>query len=157
MNYFANILTVKREFIIVLIVSLSLALPGSAVPEREGRRSVCEVIKEFIGKGVDEKGITRTSIEMGHGVCLVVSCAVSAGGDLEKIVEGAMLAGCTSDVISRCAMSGGANPQLLAEALGVETMAAVALLPEDDTMAGSFNKIFDIFESPYEPVSRSSF
>ena len=54
---------------------------------------------------------------MGTNACLVVKCAIEAKGSLEQIIVGALEAGATSDVCSRCALDAGAEAQELARIL----------------------------------------
>ena len=46
---------------------------------------------------------------MGYGACGVIKCAIKGGGDLKQIIEGAVEAGTTKDVVSKCALDAGAE------------------------------------------------
>ena len=80
-------------------------------------KDICVVVKENIGQGLSAKEITRACIGMGHDACLVVRCAVEAKGNLEQIITGALEAGTSSDVCSRCAMNAGADARELSRIL----------------------------------------
>jgi len=74
-------------------------------------------VKKTIKEGLDTKEVTKTCIQMGHDACIVVKCGIEANGNLEQIITGALEAGTTPDVCSRCALEVGADPQQLAKLL----------------------------------------
>ncbi len=82
-----------------------------------GSKDTCSTIKNNIRDGMSAKDVTKSFIELGHDACLVIRCAIEANGNLEQIMIGALEAGTTSDVCSRCAMMAGADPKLLATIL----------------------------------------
>lgn len=86
--------------------------------EYTAQKDICPVVKKTIKEGLDTKEVTKTCIQMGHDACLVVKCGIEANGNLEQIIIGALEAGTTPDVCSRCALEVGADPQELARLLG---------------------------------------
>jgi len=83
-------------------------------------KDICAVVKEAIRKGINAKEVTKICIEMGHNACLVVRCAVEGKGNLEQIIIGALEAGATPDVFSRCTLDAGAEAREIARILEPE-------------------------------------
>jgi hypothetical protein len=54
---------------------------------------------------------------MGHPACVVVRCAIEAGGKLEDVITSAFRAGATSDVIVSCCVEGGADTDAIARTI----------------------------------------
>jgi len=117
----------KTGFIICFIIVLSL-LMGNAVfaadPFKDAfskkymsEKDICSLVKQVLLEGMDTKEVTKRSIELGHDACLVIRCAVEGNGNLQQIIAGAIEAGATSDVCSKCAIDAGADPRDVAQAL----------------------------------------
>jgi hypothetical protein len=114
--------------LLILFVLVTLPLIGSPVCAEDtlknilakkynAEKDICPVVKKSIMEGLGTKDVTKSCIEMGYDACLVVRCAVEAKGKLEEIIIGALEAGATSDVCSRCALDAGADPLEIAKAL----------------------------------------
>ncbi len=113
--------------ILVVFVSLLVVSQGSVLGQENpinvlpskgaGIKEVCSLIKDNIKRGVDEKAVTKTNIQLGHNVCYVVKCAIDGGGDLKLIIAGAVEAGVTSDVVTKCGVEAGADPLIVAQIL----------------------------------------
>jgi len=113
--------------IVVVLISLPLivspvfaeeTLRNILAKEYSAQKDICAVVKKTIKEGLDTKEVTKTCIQMGHDACIVVKCGIEANGNLEQIIIGALEAGTTPDVCSRCALEVGADPQQLAGLLG---------------------------------------
>ncbi len=85
-----------------------------------GDNEVCRLIKDNISRGVDAKSVTKTNIQLGHNACYVIKCAIDGGGLLRMVITGAMEAGTTSDVITKCCVYAGAEPGMIAQILQSE-------------------------------------
>ena len=110
---------------------------------KEGK-DICSAVKNTILEGQSSKEVTKTGILMGHEACLVIRCALEAKGELEQVIAGALEAGTTSDVCSRCAINAGADPAAVAKALqtglGYSAPPGLALQPvEASPPAGNTN------------------
>jgi hypothetical protein len=82
-------------------------------------KDICPIVKGLIKEGYNTKDITKASIILGHDPCLVIKCGIEAKGNLEQIITGAIEAGTTSDVCSRCAIDVGADPEAVAKILEI--------------------------------------
>ena len=102
-------------FNICLALLLFLLLPytaNSEVPKAKAPDSsrvqkeelLCRQIQDKIKKNQEIQKTVRTSIQMGYDACGVIKCAIKGNGDLKQIIEGAVEAGTTKDVVSRCAL-----------------------------------------------------
>lgn len=82
-------------------------------------KDICSAVKTSISEGNNTKETVKIAINMGHGACycLVMKCSFDVGASLEQIIFGAMEAGISSDVISRCAVDAGARPADVARVL----------------------------------------
>jgi hypothetical protein len=103
-------------------------------------KDICPVVKKNIREGLSPKEITKSCIQLGHDACLVVRCGVEANGNLEQIITGAIEAGTTSDVCSRCAMNAGADPKAIAAiletGLGYSPVSEGGLTPIETSLPG---------------------
>jgi hypothetical protein len=130
------------SFLVVFLVSLFLAaqspvFAGDALKDiiskkyRE-QKDICPVIKETILEGQSSKDCTKVSIQLGHDACLVIKCAIEAKGQIDQVIAGAVEAGVTSDVSSRCAVDAGADAAAVAQALqsGLGYSPPLAAAPE---------------------------
>ena len=102
-------------------------------------KDVCSLVKQVLLEGMNAKEVTKRSIELGHEACLVIRCAVEGNGNLQQIMAGALEAGTTSDVCSKCAMDAGADPRDVAQALQTGlgyTPAAAGLNPINVSVPG---------------------
>jgi hypothetical protein len=95
-------------------------------------KDICPVVKSAILEGQGSRDVTKTSILLGHDACLVIRCAIEAKGQVDQVMAGAMEAGTTSDVCSRCAIDAGADPAAVARALesGFGHLPPIAAAPE---------------------------
>jgi hypothetical protein len=95
-------------------------------------KDICPVVKETILDGQSSKECTKTSIQLGHDACLVIRCAIEAKAQVAEVIAGAMEAGATSDVCSRCAINAGVDPVAVAKALetGLGYSSPLAAAPE---------------------------
>jgi hypothetical protein len=74
--------------------------------------------------------VVSTSIQLGNSVCHVIKCAIEGSGeDLTPVVAGAMEAGSTPDVVSRCCIEAGAKPATVARTLQAQAPQNVAGSP----------------------------
>jgi len=103
-------------------------------------KDICPVVKNAILEGQSSRDVTKTSILLGHDACLVIRCAIEAKGRLDQVIAGALEAGTTSDVCSRCAINAGADPAAVAKALesglGYSPPLAAAPEPIDTRLPG---------------------
>ncbi|MEW6052673.1 MAG: hypothetical protein AB1552_02635 [Nitrospirota bacterium] len=114
-------------FLAAVMLALSTFYAGSLGAEETLRdvlarkfnenKDICKVVKNAISEGLNTKEVVKTCILMGHDACLVVKCGIEAEGSLEQIITGALEAGTTSDVCSRCAIEAGIDPGAVAEIL----------------------------------------
>jgi hypothetical protein len=97
----------------------------------EQEKDICKIVKDTIKEELEVKAIVRTCILLGHDPCLVVRCAIEANGGLEDIILGALQAGASEEVCSRCAIDSGADPLAVAEIIerGFETEAPDPVAP----------------------------
>lgn len=72
-------------------------------------KAVCAAIGEQVKKSANIKKLVKTSIQMGYAACPIIKCSVEGNGNLEQIITGALEAGVSSDVCSRCALIAGAT------------------------------------------------
>lgn len=95
-------------------------------------KDICPVVKNAILEGQASRDVTKTSILLGHDACLVIRCAIEAKGQIDQVIAGALEAGTTSDVCSRCAIDAGADPAAVARALatGLGYSSPLAAAPE---------------------------
>jgi hypothetical protein len=95
-------------------------------------KDICPVVKKAIIEGQASRDVTKTSILLGHDACLVIRCAIEAKGQIDQVIAGALEAGTTSDVCSRCAIDAGADPAAVAKALetGLGYASPLAAAPE---------------------------
>jgi len=110
------------SFASLFLVAQSLAFAGDTLKdmiskEFQKEKDICPVVKETILEGQSSKDCTKTSIQLGHDACLVIRCAIEAKGQIDQVIAGALEAGTTSDVCSRCAINAGADPAAVAKAL----------------------------------------
>jgi hypothetical protein len=92
------------------------------------------VVREIIRTGNDTAETVNNSILMGYPACVVVRCAIEAGGKLEDVITAAYKAGATSDIIVTCLVEAGVDTDVLArtiERLGLPGLGytPVATLP----------------------------
>ncbi|MCK7514160.1 MAG: hypothetical protein MZV70_65870 [Desulfobacterales bacterium] len=73
-------------------------------------------MKNDLRRGIDAKAVTKANILLGNNVCFVITCVIDGGADLKRLVAGAVEAGGTPDVISRCCTSAGVKPSSVAQA-----------------------------------------
>jgi hypothetical protein len=109
-------------FAISLLLAQSPAFAGDTLKDIISKKyheekDICPVVKETILEGQSSKDCTKTSIQLGHDACLVIRCAIEAKGQVDQVIAGALEAGATSDVCSRCAINAGADPAAVAKAL----------------------------------------
>jgi hypothetical protein len=106
-------------------------------------KDICPVVKNAILEGQASRDVTKTSILLGHDACLVIRCAIEAKGQIDQVILGALEAGATSDVCSRCAIDAGADPAAVAKALqiglGYSSPLAAAPEPIDTRLPGGNN------------------
>jgi hypothetical protein len=118
----------KKCFAIMgLIAALIVSLGTVAFSEETVKDAVDKKYKEtkdirtviinLLSEGMNTKEVTKASIQLGHDACLVVKCAIEAKGSLDQVITGALEAGATSDVCSRCALVAGADPAAVAKVL----------------------------------------
>ena len=89
---------------------------GKKVCDRAVCDDICELMKNDIRRGIDPKAVTKANIVLGNNVCFVITCVIDGGADLKRLVAGAVEAGGTPDVISRCCTSAGVKPSSVAQA-----------------------------------------
>jgi len=80
---------------------------------------ICELIKNDLKRGVDAKAVTKANILLGNNVCFVIKCVIDGDGELKALIAGAVEAGSTPDVVSRCCLNAGVNAAAVAQALKV--------------------------------------
>jgi hypothetical protein len=72
-------------------------------------RASCAGVQRGISTGTDAVLVVRTAIELGYNSCQVIRCALEGKAltdkrtHCEKVVRGAIAAGVSADVVSRCA------------------------------------------------------
>ena len=133
----------KSRIIAVVLIVLSFLIGQSYVFAQDAltdtiskrfqkEKDICPVVKAAILEGQGSKDVTKTSILLGHDACLVIRCAIEGNGQVDQVIAGAMEAGTTSDVCSRCAIDAGADPAAVAKALqgGLGYSAPLAAAPE---------------------------
>jgi hypothetical protein len=101
--------------------------------EYQQQKDICPIVKRLVKEGNNSKDITKditkASIILGHDPCLVIKCGIEAKGNLEEIITGAIEAGTTSDVCSRCAIDVGADPAAVAKIIEIGLGYLVGLSP----------------------------
>jgi hypothetical protein len=129
-------------FLVVSFASLFLVAQSPAFAEDtlkdmiskqfHKEKDICPVVKNAILEGQASKDVTKTSILLGYDACLVIRCAIEAKGQIDQVIAGALEAGTTSDVCSRCAIDAGADPAAVAKALqtGLGYSSPLAAAPE---------------------------
>ena len=80
-------------------------------------KGVCAVVGDLIKDGMSSAQVVENAILMGHPACIVVRCAIDAGGKLEDVITAAFRADATSDVIITCCMLAGIPVDALARVL----------------------------------------
>jgi hypothetical protein len=93
------------------------ALKDMISKQFQQQKDICPVVKNAILEGQSPKDVTKISILLGHDACLVIRCAIEAKGQMDQVIAGALEAGTTSDVCSRCAIDAGADPLAVAKVL----------------------------------------
>jgi len=139
----------KNGFILCFIVALLLLVGNTVFADQPPKdpfskkymeaKDVCSLVKQVLREGMNAKEVTKRSIELGHEACLVIRCAVEGNGSLPLIIAGALEAGATSDVCSKCAIDAGADPKDVAQALETGlgyTPAAAGLNPINVNVPG---------------------
>jgi hypothetical protein len=133
---------IATAVLVVLFASLFLIVQSPAFAEDtlkdmiskefHKEKDICPVVKNAITEGQSSRDVTKTSILLGHDACLVIRCAIEARGQIDQVIAGALEAGTTSDVCSRCAIDAGADPAVVAKALetGLGYSSPVAAAPE---------------------------
>ncbi len=109
-------------FAVSLMFSQSPVFAGDTLKDilskkYQEQKDICPVVKNTILEGQSSKDVTKTGILLGYDACLVIRCAIEAKGELDQVIAGALEAGTTSDVCSRCAINAGADPAAVAKAL----------------------------------------
>jgi len=95
---------------ICLFLLLFLLLPHTAKAQAtdysrlQKEEQLCWQLEEKITNKQDTRKFVKASIQLGYNACGVIKCAVKSGGDLKQIFEGALEAGITKDVVSKCAL-----------------------------------------------------
>ncbi|MBA4372837.1 MAG: hypothetical protein C0402_08220 [Thermodesulfovibrio sp.] len=72
-------------------------------------KAACAAIAENINKPANIKKLVKTSILMGYSACPIIKCSIEGKGNLEQILTGAIEAGVSPDVVSKCALIAGAK------------------------------------------------
>jgi len=80
-------------------------------------KGVCAVVGDLIKDGMSSAQVVENAILMGHPPCIVVRCAIDAGGKLEDVITAAFRTGATSDVIISCCMLAGIPVEALTRIL----------------------------------------
>lgn len=134
---------ILRYCLILLVVSMILSAAHSEVTGADEnakkliassyRQSsdVCNTVAELVQQENDNREIVKIGIQLGHSTCIVVKCALHAGGKLEDVITGALEAGARTDVLSRCAIEAGADPQDVAGAIFAANQLLACAEPED--------------------------
>jgi hypothetical protein len=109
----------------MLIVNQASAAPLKDVMSQryEKEKDIGPVVVSCIKEGMNTREVVKTAIDMGHSACYVVKSSLGGGGGLEETIFGAIDAGATTDVCSRCAIEGGAYPQDVAKVLEQQGLA----------------------------------
>ena len=81
--------------------------PNATAPDSsrlQKEEQLCRELEDKIKNKQDTRKFVKASIQLGYNACGVIKCAVKSGGDLKQIFEGALEAGITKDVVSKCAL-----------------------------------------------------
>jgi hypothetical protein len=147
--------TMKKHIRIVLaltfiiLISFGLGQPVLWAQEKPSvETELCAEILNAMKKGVNEYDTVSSFILVGHSPCFVIKCAVEGDGDLMNIIKGALYAGVTPAVITRCALLGGEEPEKLARAIE-------ELAPPQGQSPGQYSDA--PVEKPHAPLSPSDF
>ena len=70
---------------------------------------LCRYIQDEIKNKREIREFVNTNIQMGNDACSVIKCSVIGGGDLQQVICGALEAGTTKDVVSRCSIDAEAD------------------------------------------------
>jgi len=108
------VLKMKNSYIFLFLLFF-LLLPYTAKSEASNSKTpdysrlqkeeqLCRQLEEKITNKQDTRKFVKASIQLGYNACGVIKCAVKSGGDLKQIFEGALEAGITKDVVSKCAL-----------------------------------------------------
>jgi hypothetical protein len=93
-------------------------------------KAACAAIVENIKKPADIKNLVKTSILMGYAACPIIKCSIEGRGSLEQILTGAIEAGVSPDVVSKCALVAGAqNKDIAAILAGAAAPAICFIIP----------------------------
>jgi hypothetical protein len=94
-------------------------------------KAVCAAIGENVKKSANIKILVRTSIQMGYAACPIIKCSIEGKGNLEQIITGAIEAGVSPDVVSKCALVAGAKAGDIGAILtGVAAPGICFIIPE---------------------------
>ena len=77
-------------------------------------KGVCEVVVDLIKAGMGSGPVVENAILLGHSPCVVVRCAIDAGGELEDVITAAFRADANSEVILTCCILAGIPVDALA-------------------------------------------
>jgi len=80
-------------------------------------KGVCPVVVDLIKAGMSSAQVVENAILMGHAPCVVVRCAIDAGGELEDVITAAFRADANSEVILTCCIMAGIPIDALARIL----------------------------------------
>jgi hypothetical protein len=80
-------------------------------------KGVCAVVGDLIRAGMSSAQVVENAILMGHAPCVVVRCAIDAGGELEDVITAAFRADANSEVILTCCILAGIPVDALARIL----------------------------------------
>lgn len=109
---------------IYIVIALILSLPatihaqgpsGPAVYEKLTSDEMCRTEHAEIKKGTDTRIIVRDALLAKHTACMVIRCAIDAGGPLNRIISGAQDAQMPSDLLSRCTTAACSTRNLFSE------------------------------------------
>jgi hypothetical protein len=95
-----------------LILLLLLVVPCTASAEARTKgvdpsrkeELFCRQIQDKITDKQEIRTVVKTGIQMGYDSCRVIKCSVRGGGDLNQIIGGAVEAGISNDIISKCCL-----------------------------------------------------
>jgi hypothetical protein len=92
---------------ILVLPSASAAGPKAKAPDPsrlQKEELLCRQIQDKIKNKQEIRKVVKTSIQMGYDACGAIKCAIKGNGDSKQIIEGAVEAGTTKDVVSRCSL-----------------------------------------------------
>jgi hypothetical protein len=94
-------------FFLILPYTANAGVPPVKVTDSSRLKKeelLCRQIQDKAQKKQEIRKIVKTGIQMGYDACGVIKCSIKASGDLQQVIEGAVEAGTTKDVVSRCAL-----------------------------------------------------